>query len=100
MTTNIAGETTHHFMISSSTHRPTTIRNESSACGTSDMLIGVNRQFKAYLDSKGLKHTFTEIPDQGHVWPLWRQNLADFAPLLFKQRTCACHVSCMLEAVR
>ncbi len=53
-------------------------------CGTSDMLIGVNRQFKAYLDSKGVKHTFTEIPDQGHVWPLWRQNLADFAPRLFK----------------
>ncbi len=48
------------------------------------MLIGVNRQFKAYLDSKGVKNTFTEVPDQGHVWPLWRQNLADFAPLLFK----------------
>jgi enterochelin esterase family protein len=54
------------------------------ACGTSDGLIGVNRQFKKYLDSKGVKATFTEIPDMGHVWPLWRQNLADFAPLLFK----------------
>lgn len=54
------------------------------ACGTSDVLIGVNRQFKKYLDSKGLKATFTEIPDMGHVWPLWRQNLADFAPVLFK----------------
>ncbi|MGC4054926.1 MAG: alpha/beta hydrolase-fold protein [Paludibaculum sp.] len=54
------------------------------ACGTSDILIGVNRQFKAYLDSKGVKATFTEIPDVGHVWPLWRQNLADFAPLIFQ----------------
>jgi enterochelin esterase family protein len=54
------------------------------ACGTADVLIGVNRQFKAYLDSKGVKATFTEIPDVAHVWPLWRQNLADFAPLLFK----------------
>ncbi|HOY57099.1 MAG TPA: alpha/beta hydrolase-fold protein [Verrucomicrobiota bacterium] len=54
------------------------------ACGTSDGLIGVNRQFKAYLDSKGVNATFKEIPDMGHVWPLWRQNLADFAPLLFK----------------
>jgi enterochelin esterase family protein len=53
-------------------------------CGTSDVLIGVNRQFKTYLDSKGVKATYTEIPDAGHVWPLWRQNLADFAPLLFK----------------
>lgn len=54
------------------------------ACGTSDVLIGVNRQFKAFLDAKGVKATYTEIPNQGHVWPLWRQNLADFAPLLFK----------------
>jgi enterochelin esterase family protein len=53
-------------------------------CGTSDVLIGVNRQFKTYLDSKGVNATYTEIPDAGHVWPLWRQNLADFAPLLFK----------------
>jgi enterochelin esterase family protein len=54
------------------------------ACGTADGLIGVNRQFKAYLDSKGVKATFTEVPEMRHVWPLWRQNLADFAPLLFK----------------
>jgi enterochelin esterase family protein len=54
------------------------------ACGTTDVLIGVNRQFKAYLDSKGVMNTYKEYPDQGHVWPLWRQNLAEFAPLLFK----------------
>ncbi len=54
------------------------------ACGTSDVLIGVNRQFKKYLDSRGVKATYTEIPDVGHVWPLWRQNLADFAPLIFR----------------
>jgi enterochelin esterase-like enzyme len=54
------------------------------ACGTSDVLIGVNRQFKKYLDSKGLRLSYAAIPDTGHVWPLWRQNLADFAPLLFR----------------
>lgn len=54
------------------------------ACGTADSLIGVNRQFKAYLDSIGVKVNYKEIPDVGHVWPLWRQNLAEFAPLLFK----------------
>jgi enterochelin esterase family protein len=54
------------------------------ACGTADVLIGVNRQFKAYLDSKGVAATYTEVPEQGHVWPLWRRNLAEFAPLLFK----------------
>lgn len=56
----------------------------SITCGTSDILIGINRQFHAYLESKSVKHTFTEVPDQGHVWPLWSQNLADFAPLLFR----------------
>ncbi len=54
------------------------------ACGTADSLIGVNRQFKQYLDSKDVKVTYTEVPDIAHVWPLWRQNLADLAPLLFK----------------
>jgi len=54
------------------------------ACGTSDGLVGVNRQFKHYLDSRGVKATFTEAPGLGHVWPLWRQILADFAMLLFK----------------
>ena len=47
-------------------------------------LLRVNREFKAYLHSKGVKATFIEVPGQGHVWPLWRQNLADFAPLLFR----------------
>jgi len=31
-----------------------------------------------------VKNTYIEVPDIGHVWPFWRQNLADFAPLLFQ----------------
>ena len=54
------------------------------ACGTADGLIGVNRQFKAWLDSKDVKVTYLEIPEMAHVWPLWRQNLTDLAPLLFQ----------------
>ena len=54
------------------------------ACGTADGLIGVNRQFKQWLDSKDVKVTYLEIPDIAHVWPLWRQNLTDLAPLLFQ----------------
>ena len=53
-------------------------------CGTADGLIGVNRQFKQYLDGQGVTVTYTEVPDVGHVWPFWRQSLADLAPLLFK----------------
>jgi len=47
-----------------------------------DGLIGVDRQFTACLDSKGVKPTFIEIPDPGHVWPLWRQNLRPQATAL------------------
>ena len=54
-------------------------------CGTADAgALPTNRQFKAYLDSRGVRNTYIEVPDLGHVWPLWRQSLADFAPLLFR----------------
>jgi enterochelin esterase family protein len=54
------------------------------ACGTEDGLIGVNRQFHSWLEAKGVRHTTTEIPAFAHVWPLWRRNLAEFAPQLFQ----------------
>ncbi len=31
----------------------------------------IPRRFKTCLDSKGVKATCTEIPDKGHVRPLW-----------------------------
>ena len=52
-------------------------------CGTADSLIGVNRQFKGWLKTKDIKFTEQEVPDMAHVWPLWRQNLTDLAPMLF-----------------
>jgi enterochelin esterase-like enzyme len=54
-------------------------------CGTADGLIGQNRQVKEWLKSKGVQFTEQEVPDMGHVWPLWRQNLADLAPRLFQK---------------
>jgi enterochelin esterase-like enzyme len=53
-------------------------------CGTADTLNGVNRQFKDWLKSKNIKFTDREFPDIAHVWPLWRQNLAEMAPMLFR----------------
>ncbi len=53
------------------------------ACGTDDSLMGVNRQFRTWLKSKDVHFTELEIPGFAHVWPLWRRNLAEFAPLLF-----------------
>ena len=55
-------------------------------CGTADSLIGVNRQFKDYLKAKNVKFTEVEVPEMAHVWPLWRQNLTDLAPMLFADR--------------
>ena len=54
-------------------------------CGTADSLIGVNRQFKDWLKSKNVRFTEEEAPDVGHVWPLWRRNLAEFAQKAFQK---------------
>jgi enterochelin esterase family protein len=55
-------------------------------CGTADSLIGVNRQFKSWLKTKGVAFTEKETPDVGHVWPYWRQNLAEMVPQLFQAK--------------
>ena len=56
------------------------------ACGTADGLVGVNRQFRDWLNTKDVKFSYIEIPEIAHVWPLWRQNLTDLAPLLFQAK--------------
>ncbi len=56
------------------------------ACGTADGLIGVNRDFGNWLKSKGVTFQSVETPEIGHVWPLWRQNLAELVPLLFQKK--------------
>lgn len=56
-------------------------------CGTADSLNGINRQFKDWLTSKGVQFTQSETPDAGHVWPLWRQNLVELAPQLFRAKS-------------
>ncbi len=53
------------------------------ACGLDDGLITVNRQFKTWLKSKDIQFTEAEVPGFAHVWPLWRRNLTELAPLLF-----------------
>ena len=53
------------------------------ACGTEDHLITVNRSFREWLKTKGVKATEIETPGM-HTWMVWRRNLAEFAPLLFR----------------
>jgi enterochelin esterase-like enzyme len=57
------------------------------ACGTEDGLNSVNRQFKGWLKSKDIQFTDVEVPGMAHVWPLWRQNLTELAPMLFQATT-------------
>ncbi len=52
------------------------------ACGTEDHLITVNRNFREWLKTKGVKATEIETPGM-HTWMVWRRNLSEFAPLLF-----------------
>jgi enterochelin esterase family protein len=53
------------------------------ACGTEDRLIQVNRDLRQWLQGKGIQHTDIETPGM-HTWMVWRRNLAEFAPLLFR----------------
>ena len=54
-------------------------------CGLDDGLNNVNRQFKTWLKSKDIRFTDVETPGYAHVWPLWRRNLAELAPMLFQK---------------
>jgi enterochelin esterase-like enzyme len=56
------------------------------ACGTEDSLIAINRRFRDWLKSKDIRHTDIETPGH-HTWMVWRRNLAEFAGLLFQNKT-------------
>ncbi|HZL55532.1 MAG TPA: esterase, partial [Bryobacteraceae bacterium] len=56
------------------------------SCGSDDGLLGVNKQFMDYMQSRGVTFTFKEYPNMAHVWPVWRDSLATLAPLLFQPK--------------
>ncbi len=51
--------------------------------GTEDGLLDPNRKLIAWLNEQGVKPMAIETPGM-HVWMVWRDNLAHFAPLLFQ----------------
>jgi enterochelin esterase-like enzyme len=53
------------------------------ACGTDDRLIANNRKMREWLKSKGVRVTEIETPGE-HTWMVWRRNLSNFVPLLFR----------------
>ena len=55
------------------------------SCGTDDGLLEPNRKLIAWLHEQGLAPKAVETPGM-HVWMVWRDNLAHFAPLLFQPK--------------
>jgi enterochelin esterase-like enzyme len=53
-------------------------------CGTVDPLDQAAKTLDAELTKLQIKHTYKNR-DGGHVWPVWRWTLSEFAPLLFKK---------------
>jgi enterochelin esterase-like enzyme len=53
------------------------------ACGVDDALLKPNRTVIATLKAEGLPVIAIETPGH-HQWPVWRDNLINFAPLLFQ----------------
>jgi enterochelin esterase family protein len=53
------------------------------ACGRDDSLFPFNEQVRQYLTSQGI-HPVNVTTPRAHVWQVWRRNLAEFLPLLFR----------------
>ena len=51
--------------------------------GKEDPRIEPNQKFAEALKARGVKLTYVTT-DGGHTWRVWRRNLAEFAPLLFR----------------
>lgn len=51
--------------------------------GKEDIAYNNCKNMLARFDDLNLKYTYSEYPG-GHTWPVWRNNLFSFAPLLFK----------------
>lgn len=51
--------------------------------GKEDIAYNNCKEMLAKFDQMKVKYTYSEYPG-GHTWPVWRNNLFNFAPLLFK----------------
>ncbi len=55
------------------------------ACGTEEELLAPNRSFVAWLKSQNIPVTAVETPGM-HTWMVWRNDLIQFVPLLFRSK--------------
>lgn len=54
-------------------------------CGSADAGIKAVKVLVEKLKTNNVKHVFRETDGAGHQWPLWRAQLNEFAPLLFRK---------------
>jgi enterochelin esterase-like enzyme len=52
--------------------------------GQEDIAYNNCRVMRQRFDEIGIKYTYYDTPG-GHTWPVWRESLFQFAPLLFKK---------------
>jgi len=53
------------------------------SCGTEDSLIDFQRDLAEWFKGRGIQ-VVTNETSGGHIWPLWRRNLAEFTQMIFK----------------
>jgi enterochelin esterase-like enzyme len=51
--------------------------------GKEDIAYNNCKTMMSKFDEMDIKYSYSEYPG-GHAWPVWRNNLYKFAPLLFK----------------
>lgn len=55
------------------------------ACGKEDFLLEENEDFTKLLDKNEIDYEW-RLTEGGHSWPVWRDYLTEFAPLLFQAK--------------
>jgi len=74
----------YQFMTDNKSQINSSIKNFWISMGGKEDIAYKNGQVMIKkLDDLGIKYTYSEYPG-GHTWPVWRNNLYNFAQLLFK----------------
>jgi enterochelin esterase-like enzyme len=53
-------------------------------CGKKDFLFQKNEDFHTLMEKAGVKHQYV-VTEGDHSWPIWRNYLVTFAPMIFRE---------------
>jgi len=79
----MGGEGGSHDLVADAAKANPKLRLLWLSCGKQDFLYQANRQFADELKAKQVNLTYRET-EGAHVWSVWRDNLNESAPLLFR----------------